>query len=165
MYLFFTEIVSSIHPEIPVKILPGDNILTTFTFLFCLPEPNSQLTMRDYVSNWTTPSGETFTYLVPNPPGFERYRIFQGPFGVDQNVQREATLLFIEMLSYQDAGNYTCEVRSSVSTQSPWFSASVELQLEGEDTCIHLNDPVQLVLYISFSELAGHCEQSDCTHQ
>ena len=163
--MLFAETVSSIQPESPVKVLPSDNLLSVFTFLVCNPEPNSQLTMTDYVSRWTTPSGETFTFMVRNPPGFERYRILQGPAGLDQNLRREATLLFIEMLSYQDAGNYTCEVRSSVSTQSPWFSASVELQLEGEDTCIHLNDPVQLVLYISFSELAGHCEQSDCTHQ
>ena len=165
MYPLFTEIVSSIRPEIPVKVLPGDNILTTFTFLECNPEPNSQLTRTDYVSRWTTPSGETFTFMVANPPGFERYRILQGPAGQGQTVRMEATLLFMEMISYQDAGNYTCEVRSSSSTQSPWFSASVELQLEGEDTCIHLDDPVKLVLYISFSELAGHCEQSDCTHQ
>ena len=139
---FFAETVSSIQPESPVRVLPGDNLLSVFTFLVCNPEPNSQLTMTDYVSRWTTPSGETFTFMVLNPPGFERYRIFQGPRSVDQNVRREATLLFIEMLSYQDAGNYTCEVRSSASTQSPWFFASVELQLEGEDTCIHLDDPL-----------------------
>ena len=93
--------------------------------------------------------------------GFEQFSVLQG---TDQEG-RQLTLLRVAKLSYQDAGNYTCEARSSASTQSPWFSASVELQLEGEDTCIHLNDPVQLVLYISFSELAGHCEQSDCTHQ
>ena len=103
--------------------------------------------------------------MVANPPGFDRYRILQVPTALGQTVWMEATVLFMEMISYQDAGNYTCEVRSSSPTQSPWFSASVELQLEGEDTCIHLDDPVQLVLYISFSELAGHCEQSDCTHQ
>ena len=107
-----------------------------FTFFICNPEPNSQLTMTDYVSRWTIPSGQIFTYLEPNP-GFERYRILQGPAGQGQNVQREATLLFMEMISYQDAGNYTCEVRSSSPTQSPWFSASVELQLEGKHTCMN----------------------------
>lgn len=77
--------------------------------------------------------------MVPNPPGFERYRVFQGQ-GQTRSVQRESTLLFMEMLTYQDAGNYTCEVRSSVSAESPWFSASVELQLEGKYT--YMNDPV-----------------------
>ena len=93
--------------------------------------------MTDYVSRWTIPSGETLTYMVHNPPGFERYRILQGPAGQGQNVRMEATLLFMEMISYQDAGNYTCEVRSSSSPQSPWFSASVELQLEGKHTCMN----------------------------
>ena len=93
--------------------------------------------MTDYVSRWTIPSGETLTYMVRNPPDFERYRILQGPAGQGQNVRMEATLLFMEMISYQDAGNYTCEVRSSSPTQSPWFSASVELQLEGKHTCMN----------------------------
>ena len=130
--------ITSIRPEFPViKVLPEEPRLNPFTFLMCNPEPNSQLTMVDYVSRWTIPSGETFTYMVRNPPGFERYRIVQGPAAISQNVRREATLLFMEMLSYQDAGNYTCEARSSASTQSPWFSASVELQLEGKDVCMN----------------------------
>ena len=135
--------VTSIQPETPVRILPEDTRLNTFTFLMCNPEPNSQLTMMNYVSRWTIPSGETFTYMVPNPPGFERYQIVQGQgqTNVRQGAQRESTLLFMEMLSYRDAGNYTCEVRSSASTQSPWFSASIELQLEGKHTSMHMNDP------------------------
>ena len=141
--LFFAEIVSSIQSEIPVRILPGDTRLNTFTFLTCLPEP-STLTQYDYVSRWTIPSGETLTYWVTNPPGFERYQVVQGTADTHQGVRREATLLFLENLSYQDAGNYTCEVRSSSgSAQSPWFSASVELQLEGRKHPIHLDGPVQ----------------------
>ena len=80
--------------------------------------------------------------MEPNPPGFERYRVLQGQgqTSVGQGVNREAMLLFMERLSYQDAGNYTCEVRSSSgSEQSPWFSASVELQLEGRIHLIHLD--------------------------
>ena len=143
--LFFVENVSSIQPEVPVRILPEEPRPNHFTFLVCNPEPNSQLTSSDYVSRWTIPSGETFTYLVANPPGFERYRVVQGPTRDGrQGVQRESTLLFFENLSYQDAGNYTCEVRSSSgSAQSPWFSASVELQLEGRIHIIHLDGPVQ----------------------
>ena len=129
--LFFVETVTSIQPGVPVRILPKDTHLNTFTFLVCIPEPNSQLTRFDYVSRWTIPSGETFTYLVANPPGFERYRTVQGQGDVGEGVQTELTLLFMENLSYEDAGNYTCEVRSSASAQSPWFSTSVELQLKG----------------------------------
>ena len=143
--LFFVENVSSIQPEVPVIILPEDTRLNTFTFLLCNPEPNSQLTEVDYISRWTIPSGETFTNLVANPPGFEQYRVVQGPADGRQGVQRkESTVLILENLSYQDAGNYTCEVRSSsASAQSPWFSASVELQLEGRIHIIHLDGPVQ----------------------
>ena len=94
----------------------------------------------DYVSRWTIPSGETFTSTVPIPRGFERYRIVQGLADTRQGVRRESTLLFMEMLTYQDAGNYTCEVRSSASEQSPWFLASIELQLEGKHT--YMSDPV-----------------------
>ena len=65
--------------------------------------------------------------------GFERFTVLQG---TDQEG-RQLTLLRMAKLSYQDAGNYTCEVKSSSApAQSPWLSASVELQLEGEDTCI-----------------------------
>ena len=137
--LFFVENVSSIQPEVPVRILPEDTRLNTFIFLVCNPEPNSQLTVSNYISRWTIPSGETFTFWVSNPPGFERYRVVQGP---SDGVQQ--TILLLENLSYQDAGNYTCEVRSSsASAQSPWFSASVELQLEGRTHIIHLDGPAQ----------------------
>ena len=135
--------VTSIQPEVPVRILPEDSRLNTFIFLMCNPESNSQLATSDYVSRWTIPSGETFTHLVPIPRGFERYRIVQGPADTRQGVRRESTLLFMERLTYWDAGNYTCEVRSSVPEQSPWFSASVELQLEGRIHIIHLDGPVQ----------------------
>ena len=160
--LFFAETVTSIQPEIAVRVLPPDNGLNTFTFLVCNLEPNSQLTQSDYVSRWTVPSGGTFTYLVPNPPGFERFRTFQGP--ARQGVQRESTLLFVERLSYKDAGNYTCEVRSSASAQSPWFSASVELQLKGKDT-FGWSTAIACSDYIFCSGCAGQCEQCDCTHQ
>ena len=137
--LFFVENVSSIQPEVPVRILPEDTRLNTFIFLVCNPEPNSQLTVSNYISRWTIPSGETFTFWVSNPPGFERYRVVQGP---SDGVQQ--TILLLENLSYQDAGNYTCEVRSSSgSAQSPWFSASVELQLEGRKHPIHLDGLAQ----------------------
>ena len=103
--LFFVENVSSIQPEVPVRILPEDTRLNTFIFLVCNPEPNSQLTVSNYISRWTIPSGETFTFWVSNPPGFERYRVVQGP---SDGVQQ--TILLLENPSYQDAGNYTCEV-------------------------------------------------------
>ena len=130
MYPLFAETVSSIRPKIPVQVLPGKASLTRFTFLSCLPEPNSQLNQSDYVSRWTTPSGEMFKITIL---GFEQFTVLQG---TDQEG-RQLTLLRVAKLSYQDAGNYTCEVKSSSApAQSPWLSASVELQLEGEDTCI-----------------------------
>ena len=131
LYPLFTEIVSSIRPEIPVRVLPGDTRLNTFTFLTCLPEP-STLNQSDYVSRWTIPSGVTFTSMT-NLPGFERFRVSQGGVTTPQG-NRQSTLLIVLNLTYQDAGNYTCEVRRpSAPAQSPWLSTSVELQLEGKN--------------------------------
>ena len=164
--LFPTEqLIEGVRPQIPVQVLPGNTGLNTFTFFMCYPEPNSQLRRSDYVSRWTIPSGATFTYLVPNAPGFERYRVVQGQGDVGQGV-RELTLLFMENLTYQDSGNYTCEVRSHFA-QSPWFSASVELQLGGKDMGIYLDNKIHDLFVqnsISSSELAGQCEQCDCTY-
>ena len=133
LVLFWAENISSIQPENPVRVLPGDTRLNTFTFLTCLPEP-STLTQSDYVSRWTIPSGVTITSMT-NLPGFERFRVSQGAVNTPQG-DRQSTLLIVLNLTYQDAGTYTCEVRSSSApAQSPWLSAAVELQLEGKDTC------------------------------
>ena len=70
---------------------------------------------------------------MTNLPGFERFRVSQGAVNIPQG-NRQSTLLIVLNLTYQDAGNYTCEVRSSsATTQSPWFSTFVELQLEGKN--------------------------------
>lgn len=80
--------------------------------------------------------------MVPIPRGFERYRTVQGITDGVQGGRKESAVLFVERLTYQDAGNYTCEVRnSSAPEQSPWLSASTELQLEGKDKHIHMNVP------------------------
>ena len=142
MCSFFAETITSLQPEIAVRVVPGPppNNLLTFTFLTCISEP-STLTTSDFVSRWTIPSGQTFTFNQRNPPSFERFRVSQGDVPAGEG-RRQATLLFIQNLMYQDAGNYTCEARdSSAPAQSPWFLATVELQLEGKDS--HLDGKIQ----------------------
>ena len=136
VFLFFAETITSLQPETAVRVVPGDMDLITFIFLNCIPEP-STLTTSEFVSRWTIPSGLAFTNNQPSSPGFERFRVTQGGVATQAGV-RIATLLFIRNITYQDAGNYTCEVRSSSApAQSPWLLATVELQLEGKDSYLH----------------------------
>ena len=167
---FFAETITSLQPEIAVIAVPGPllNNLFTFIFLTCIPEPTT-LTTSDFVSRWTIPSGQTFTFNELNLPNFERFRVSQGNVPAGEGP-RQATLLLIQSLTYQDAGNYTCEVRnSSAPPQSEWLLATVELQLEGKDShldgkipSMHLNDSTVTFLY---SELAGQWEQCDSIQQ
>ena len=141
----FPETITSLQPETAVRVVPGPplNNLLTFIFLNCIPEPTT-LTTSDFVSRWTLPSGQTFTNNQPLPPGFERFRVSQGRVATEAGV-RNTTLLFWGNITYQDSGNYTCEVRSSSAPpQSPWLLATVELQLEGKDS--HLDDKILSLL-------------------
>jgi len=94
---------------------------------------------------------------------------------------RNTTLLFMGSITYQDAGNYTCEVRSSSAPpQSEWLLAMVELQLEGKDShldgetqSMHLNESTvtyftvnlqangsSVTAYSSDSEVELQCEMT-----
>jgi len=128
LVFIFAETITSFQPETAVRVVPGPplNDLLTFIFLNCIPEP-STLTTSDFVSRWTIPSGQTFTNNQLPPPGFERFRVSQGIVATEAGV-RNTTLLFLGNITYQDAGNYTCEVRSSSAPpQSEWLLAMVEL--------------------------------------
>ena len=135
-YVFlFPETITSLQPETAVRVVPGPplNNLLTFIFLNCIPEPTT-LTTSNFVSRWTLPSGQIFTFNQPLPPGFERFRVSQGRLATEEGV-RSTTLLVLRNIMYQDAGNYTCEVRSSSAPpQSEWLLAMVELRLEGKDS-------------------------------
>ena len=141
MCSFFAETITSLQPETALTVVPGLplNNLVAFIFLSCIPEP-STLTIFDFVSRWTIPSGQIFSFNEINPPSFERFRVSQGGVPTVEGP-RQATLLFIQNLMYQDAGNYTCEARDSSAPASPWFLATVELQLEGKDS--HLDGEIQ----------------------
>jgi len=141
MCSLFAETITSLQPLTAVTVVPGPllNNLFTFIFLTCIPEPTT-LTTSDFVSHWTIPSGQTFTFSQVNPPSFERFRVTQGNVPTGEGP-RQATLLLIQSLTYQDAGNYTCEARdSSAPAQSPWFLATAELQLEGKDSHLDVMD-------------------------
>ena len=152
--LFSTEqIIEEIRPLNPVvtwslDTLSGFNLTTLLTlYPTCFLEP-STLNASDYVSRWITPNGQTITFtnnsyvtvtFVNNSIMFttsaEPFKVFQGQVNTDQGDRRSTLLFFGRSLTYQDAGTYTCEVRSSSApAQSPWLSASVEVELEGKNT-------------------------------
>ena len=128
-YVFLSaETVTSLQAAPAVRIAPGNLDLISFIFLTCTPEPRS-LTASQFESRWMIPSGQNFTFGEPDMPGFERFRVSQGGVPSSGGGTQIATLLFIQRVTYQDAGNYTCEVRAPA--QSLWLSATPELQLEG----------------------------------
>ena len=153
--LFSTEqAIEEIRPLNPVVTWSLDtlsdlNLTTLFTlYPTCFLEP-STLNASDYVSRWITPNGQIITLtnssfvnvsFVNNSimltVNFEQFRVFQGRVNTDQGERQSTLYFFGRNLTYQDAGTYTCEVRSSSApAQSPWLSASVEVELEGKDTC------------------------------
>ena len=152
--LFSTEqVIEEIRPLNPVvtwslDTLSGVNLTTLLTlYPTCFLEP-STLNASDYVSRWTTPNGQIITFInssfvnvsfVNNSTmltvNSEQFIVFQGRVNTDQGERQSTLLFFRRNLTYQDAGTYTCEVRSSSApAQSPWISASVEVELEGKDT-------------------------------
>ena len=93
------------------------------------------------------PSGPTpFTYLVcvVSPPQFSgtwymsgtalqpggRYTILQNASAYNDTTY--GTALFIQMLSYTDAGNYTCVIQPSPPNGPESYSATVQLILLGK---------------------------------
>lgn len=59
-----------------------------------------------------------------------RFVLNEGSVTVDLSREVPGTILAVTQLSYQDAGMYICEGRSTDSDEtSPWASATIELQL------------------------------------
>jgi len=77
--------------------------LSAFTSLVCVIVPN--ITLEEYISTWTTPSGESFTNqssLTGRKHAVLNARIFSS--------FPQTSILTIHMLSYTDAGRYTCSI-------------------------------------------------------
>ena len=97
---------------------PGTAGLGQFVSIVCIVTPvNATVAVR-----WTLPNG---TMLNEGS---------SGRFFVDQGAETgELTVILVitTQLSYQDAGDYTCEV---MEPGAEWIPATVELQLTGEYT-------------------------------
>ena len=109
-----------------MKVLPGDaGQLNSFTFIICAIEPvNVSVDTR-----WVLPSGKI---IVSGSQEGGRFLASQGEVALRNGGTSFSSLLFIQNLSYHDAGVYTCEVRSTSMCEQDWpTSATVELQLQG----------------------------------
>ena len=121
-----------------VITLPENNLMPS-ELLTCALTPMS-LTPQNYTSRWTTP-GSMVTSSTNPPSGSSRYVIINGYGPIQNGTQLPQTLLGIASLSYQDAGEYTCEAQTNDGTL--WASATVQLEmnskLEGDDNICSQN--------------------------
>ena len=108
----------TLEPQMEVEERPGTAGLGPFATIVCIVTPvNATVAVR-----WTLPNG---TMLNEGS---------SGRFFVDQGAETgELTVILVitTQLSYQDAGDYTCEV---MEPGAEWIPATVELQLTGEYT-------------------------------
>ena len=91
--------------------------------LNCGLEPE---TLVNYTTRWVLPGGE----IIDSSTG--RLIVSQNMVSINSRTLPGA-ILAVFNLSYQDAGTYTCEGRSTVpGASAQWASASFELHLSGE---------------------------------
>ena len=107
----------------PVVIPSQTNILTPGIPLICGLNPDTLEPNVDYTTRWLVPGEE----IINSSQG----RFVFSESRVSLNTESfPGTILVVTSLSYQDAGTYTCEGRSTAPGASPlWASASFELQL------------------------------------
>ena len=103
-------------PSLTHKLMPGIPLICGLT-------PDTLEPNINYTTRWILPNGTT---IISDRGRFifseNRVSLSTGPL--------PGTILVVTSLSYQDAGNYTCEARSTApGASSLWASASFELQL------------------------------------
>ena len=93
--------------------------------LTCGLQPETLTPNVNYAIRWILPRGE----IVNSTASSGRFVVSETHVPINGSIL-PGTFLAIFQLSYQDAGTYTCEGRSTASGASPlWASASFELQL------------------------------------
>ena len=91
--------------------------------LICGLNPDTLEPNVNYTTRWIVPGGE----IITSSRG--RFVLAESRAALTSNIV-PGTILVVTALSYQDAGTYTCEGRSTAPGASPlWASASFELQL------------------------------------
>ena len=123
----FTENIS-VFPSQPSVTLPEPSLLISRTVLACGFTPIS-LTMQDYRTRWITPAREIVVSITGH------YIVINGNVRINAS-QFPGTVIAIQNLSYQDAGQYTCEGQAT-NTADPnvWASATIDLQLNSKLIC------------------------------
>ena len=139
--IVFAEL--TLAPDRPVVVEPPPSIPpNTITFLACIVGPPG-ISLDEYDTQWIRPEGQ----IIPEDPDVGKFRADKGGKAEGNNVTIPITQLLIQMLSYQDAGVYRCEVRNASLPGSPWIPASVELQLRGKDR-LDIMRPMTDICYI-----------------
>lgn len=109
-------------PKVPEPVQP-------ITSLLCEVQTSTAVVEL----RWQLPSG---VYLTPNNDTNE-VRVSLERLADEGNVTIRATVLTIAPLSYQLAGDYSCEVRDTTTPGAEWIAADVELRLKGIIKCHH----------------------------
>ena len=123
-FLPIAEDVMIIPNRNPVAIPSQTNILTPGIPLVCGLNPDTLEPNVNYTTRWIVPGGQ----IITSTQG--RFVFHEDRVSLN-NALLPGTVLVVTGLSFQDAGNYTCEARSNAFPgASPlWASASFELQL------------------------------------
>ena len=96
--------------------------------LVCGLKPETLAPRVNYTTRWILPGGRE---IVNASRG--RFVFSESQVSIN-NREVPGTVLIVRQLSYQDAGTYTCEGRSTASgvSTTQWATASFELQLNCE---------------------------------
>ena len=94
--------------------------------LICGLEPDTLDPDVNYTTQWIVPGGQIINST-------EGQFIFTESMVSIYSRALPGTILIVTKMSYQDAGMYICEGRSTApGASTQWASASIELRLNGE---------------------------------
>ena len=122
--VYFTEDITLLRWSGPTAIVPSMSVeLKTAIPLICGLEPETPTPGLNYTTRWILPGGE----IVNSSRGCYSFS------EIDVSISGKdlsGTILIVTESSYQDAGMYTCEGRSTdPGASAQWAAASIELQL------------------------------------
>ena len=126
--MFFCAEISIIARE-PIQTLPSASQgVSTLEILICILDPPT-LEASDYTTRWITPSGDILTEESFDPKG----TVINAPDLIIDGIEGTvpSTILFLQLLSYLDSGNYTCQAKSTSESNPEPVSAVIQLQLLG----------------------------------
>ena len=107
-------------PSMLLELMPG-------LPLVCGLEPETLTPDLNYTTRWILPGGE-----IINSTREGRFVLTENLVSINGRSV-PGTVLVLLQISYQDAGMYTCEGRSTApGTSAQWAAASFELQLNCE---------------------------------